>query len=145
MERDHAAIIQRQDEINGKSDALAARYLKESVSWVGDKLNPNNFSTCKQRLLNVIGACRSIGFDVPEKQEQELIQNLQRDFEQAVRDQFAREEQARIKRRLGRRKSWLGKSTSRSRMLNAKRPRYKRRWKRPSGKPRTNTVRKWNC
>jgi hypothetical protein len=97
MERDHAAMTQRQDEIDTKSNALAARYLKESVSWVGDKLNPNNFSSCKQRLLNVIGACRSIGFDVPAGQEQELVQNLQSDFEQAVRDEFARQEQARIK------------------------------------------------
>ena len=97
MERDHAALAQRQDEIAGKSDGLASRYLKESVSWIGDRLNTNNFSSCKQRLLNVIGACRSIGFDVPETQERELVQDLQNDFEQAVRDEFARQEQARIK------------------------------------------------
>jgi hypothetical protein len=96
-ERDHAVLSRRQDEIDMKANGLAARYLKESVSWIGDKLNPNNFSSCKQRLLNVIGACRSIGFDVPEAQERELVQNLQNDFEQAVRDEFARQEQARIK------------------------------------------------
>jgi hypothetical protein len=97
MERDHAALTQRQEEISGKADGLASRYLKESVSWIGDKLNPNNFSTCKQRLLNVIGACRSIGFDVPEAEERELVQNLQNNFEQAVREEFARQEQARIR------------------------------------------------
>ncbi len=97
MERDHAILAQRQDEINGKANELAGRYLKENVSWIGDKLNTNNFSTCKQRLLNIIGACRSIGFDVPETQESELVQNLQKDFEQAVKDEFARQEQARIK------------------------------------------------
>jgi hypothetical protein len=97
MERDHAALARRQDEINGKANELAGRYLKENVSWIGAKLNPNNFSSCKQRLLNVVGACRSIGFDVPEAQERELVQNLQNDFEQAVRDEFARQEQARIK------------------------------------------------
>ncbi|MHB1038317.1 MAG: GIY-YIG nuclease family protein [Pirellulales bacterium] len=97
MERDHAALAERQDEIDEKANALAAGYLQESVSWVGEKLNSNNFSTCKQRLLNAIAACRSIGFDVPDAQEQELIQELQNDFEQAVRDEFARQEQARIK------------------------------------------------
>jgi len=97
MERDHAALAKQQDEIGGKANALASRYLKESVSWIGDRLNPNNFSSCKQRLLNVVGACRSIGFDVPESQEQELVRKLQSDFEQAVRDEFARQEQARIK------------------------------------------------
>jgi hypothetical protein len=97
MERDHATLAKRQSEIDGKANGLAERYLKESVSWVGDKLNPNNFSSCKQRLLNVIEACRSIGFEIPETQEQKLVQNLQNDFEQAVRDEFARQEQARIK------------------------------------------------
>jgi flagellar biosynthesis GTPase FlhF len=97
MERDQAVLDQRQGEINGKANGLAARYLKESVSWIGDKLNSNNFSSCKQRLLNVVEACRSVGFDVPDNQEQELVQNLQSDFEQAVRDEFARQEQARIK------------------------------------------------
>ena len=97
MERDQAALAQRQDEIDGKSNELATRYLKESVSWIAAKLNPNNYSSCKQRLLNVIGACRSIGFNVLESQEAELVQNLQNDFEQAVRDEFARQEQARIR------------------------------------------------
>jgi len=97
MERDHAAITQRQEEIDERATELAGRYLKENVSWIGDRLNPNNFSSCKQRLLNVIGACRSIGFDVPETREGQLIQDLQHDFEQAVRDEFARQEQARIK------------------------------------------------
>jgi hypothetical protein len=96
-ERDHADLAQRQNEIDRKANGLAERYLKESISWIGDKLNPSNFSSCKQRLLNVIGACRSIGFHVSEAQEQELVQNLQKDFEQAVRDEFARQEQARIK------------------------------------------------
>ena len=97
MERDHATLAQRQDEINGKANELAGRYLKENVSWIGDKLNTSNFSSCKQRLLNAIGACRSIGFSVPETQKSELVQNLQTNFEQAVRDEFARQEQARIK------------------------------------------------
>ncbi|MGA2031445.1 MAG: GIY-YIG nuclease family protein [Thermoguttaceae bacterium] len=97
MERDHAALVQRQDEIDAKANDLSARYLKESVSWIGERLNANNFSSCKQRLLNVVGVCRSIGFRVPEEQERELVQDLQERFEQAVRDEFARQEQARIK------------------------------------------------
>ena len=96
-ERDHAALTQRQSKIDGKANELAERYLKENVSWIGDKLNSTNFSSCKQRLLKVIGSCRAIGFEVPEEKEQELIQDLQKSFEQAVRDEFAREEQARIK------------------------------------------------
>lgn len=96
-ERDHVERTQRQNEIDVKANELASRYLKESVSWIGSKLNANNFSSCKQRLLNVIDACRSIGFDVPETRERELTEDLQRDFEQAVRDEFSRQEQARIR------------------------------------------------
>ena len=72
MERDHATIIQRQNEIDGKANELAERYLKENVTWIGNKLNASNFSTCKQGLLKVIGSCRDIGFDVPEEMEKEL-------------------------------------------------------------------------
>jgi hypothetical protein len=100
MERDHAAIGQRQDEIGKKANELATRYLKESAAWIGERLNSGNFSSCKQRLLNVIGVCRSIGFDIPVEREQELVQTLQNDFEQAVRDEFARQEQARIKAKI---------------------------------------------
>ena len=97
MERDHAAIAQRQNEISEKSTRLAETYLKENVSWISDKLNSNNFSSCKQRLLKVVVSCRAIGFDVPEEKEQGLIKDLQSGFEQAVRAEFAREEQARIR------------------------------------------------
>lgn len=96
-ELDHAALARRQDEDSRKADALAERYLKESVSWIGDKLNANNFSSCKQRLLNVVEACRSIGFSVSDTEETSLVQALQRKFEEAVRTEFARQEQARIK------------------------------------------------
>lgn len=97
MDQDHAALAQHQDEISTKANDLAVRYLKENVSWIANKLNLSNFSSCKKRLVNVIGACRSIGFKVAEEQEQELVQNLQSDFEQAVRDEYDRQEQARIK------------------------------------------------
>ncbi|MCE5268208.1 MAG: GIY-YIG nuclease family protein [Planctomycetaceae bacterium] len=97
MKRNQAMLAQRQQELNARADEIADRYLRESVSWIGERLNPNNFSTCKQRLLNVVRACRSIGFYVPEEEEAELVQTLQKNFEQAVRDEFARQEQARIK------------------------------------------------
>ncbi len=99
MDLDHAAIRRRQSEIDGKANELAKCYLNENVTWIGNKLNASNFSTCKQGLLKVIGSCRDIGFDVPDETEKELVQNLRKAFEQAVRAQFAREEEARIKAR----------------------------------------------
>ena len=95
--RDHAAMERRQGEIEGKTNELAKRYLNENVTWVADKLNPNNFGSCKKRLLEVTQRCRDIGFDVPKDEEDTLVQDLKRRFEEAVRAEFQREEQARIK------------------------------------------------
>ncbi|MEN6457644.1 MAG: GIY-YIG nuclease family protein [Thermoguttaceae bacterium] len=97
MDLDQAALAQRQRENSKKANEIAQRYLKETVSWIGDRLNANNFSSCKQRLLNVIDACRSIGFCVSEEEQSAMLEVLQKDFEQAVRNEFARQEQARIK------------------------------------------------
>ncbi len=97
LDRDHAALAQNQEEIDRRANQLAERYLEENVSWIGAKLTANNFSSSKQRLLKVLEACRGIGFLVSADKEEELVENLQKDFEQAVRDEFARQEQARIK------------------------------------------------
>jgi hypothetical protein len=96
-EREHAAIIQQQGELNQKTNTLGERYLTENVAWIGAKLNPNNFATCKQRLLNVVEACRAIGFAIPGEKEKELVAQLKTEYEEAVRREFEREEQARIR------------------------------------------------
>lgn len=97
MERDHAALQGNQEEIDRKTNEVANRYLKENVSWTAAKLTANNFASSKQRLINVIEACRGIGFDVPAEREKELVDDLKNRFEELVRTQFAREEQARIR------------------------------------------------
>jgi len=71
MERDHASIIQHQEEINQKANQLGNKYLEDHVSWIGKQLTANNFGSCKQKLLNMIADCRGIGFDVQEEKEQE--------------------------------------------------------------------------
>ena len=96
-ERDHAAIMRQQEEISQQANDLATRYLNENVAWIGEQLNSNNFASCKQRLLKVIEACRRIGFVIAEDREQELVENLKKEYEEAVRKEFQREEQARIK------------------------------------------------
>jgi len=97
MERDHAAIGRRQEEIDQKANELATRYLDENVSWIANKLTAKNFATCKDRLTKVVSQCRDIGFDVSQEKEDELVQALRKNFERAVRAEFEREEQARIR------------------------------------------------
>jgi hypothetical protein len=96
-ERDQAALACRQEEIARKANELGGRYLSENVTWIGAKLTPRNFSSSKDRLLKVIESCRSIGFDVAAEKEKSLVDELRKDFEEAVRQEFAREEQARIR------------------------------------------------
>jgi hypothetical protein len=67
------------------------------VKWIGSSLNANNFVASKQRLQDVIGRCRAIGFDVPPQEEETLIADIKAEFERMVRAAFEREEQNRIK------------------------------------------------
>jgi len=97
MERDHAASLQRQEDLDRKANELAQRYLDENVSWIGKKLTCKNFATSKKRLTTVVERCRGIGFDVPEETEEALVQDLRGQFERAVRAEFEREEQKRIR------------------------------------------------
>ncbi len=96
-DRDQAALERQQEELDQKVNDVTGRYMKENVLWIAAKLNPNNYSSCKTKLLKVVEECRGIGFDVPEEQEKSLIRDLKEQYEKAVRDEFRRQEQARIR------------------------------------------------
>lgn len=86
-----------QHSLDARVKELGGRYLKDNVKWIGSALTANNFTACKQRLLEVIARCRAIGLDISIEQESELVEDLRHSFEMAVRAAFQREEQARIK------------------------------------------------
>ena len=88
---------QTQHAIDERSKALGARYLKDNVKWLGNSLTPSNFSHSKQRLLDVIGHCRSIGFEIGPAEEAGLLDDLKAEYARVVKAAFEREEQARIK------------------------------------------------
>jgi hypothetical protein len=96
-ELDSLTLEERQEEIDVLVRKLASKYLKENRAWIGSKLTPSNFSSSKQRLQKTIAACRKIGFDIPEEEEQSLIAELQEEFKRVVRLDYERQEQARIK------------------------------------------------
>ncbi len=87
----------RQNVLDEKCNALAKRYLKETIKLVIDSVGPNNYTACKQKLKSVIQAVRDIGYDISDDEETQLIDDLQKEFERAVKAAFEREEQARIK------------------------------------------------
>jgi hypothetical protein len=83
--------------VDDRSQLLARKYLAETIKSVVAAVGPTNYSACKKRLLDAIGNCRNIGFDVSDSEESHLIEQLRREFELAVRAQIEREEQSRIK------------------------------------------------
>jgi hypothetical protein len=97
LELDRELRDQKQEDLDRRSQLLAKRYLDETVKAVVGAVGPSNFATCKNRLVEAIERCRSIGFSVPPQQEDALLADLRAEFERAVRAAFQREEQARIK------------------------------------------------
>lgn len=94
------ALGERESEIDEIVQRLGKRFLNDSVKFISQKLNANNFTVQRERLVKVIEFCRRHRFDVAEDYEQELIRNLRAEFEEVVRKQFLREEQARIKEQI---------------------------------------------
>jgi len=94
---DHQVLAKAQQDLDERSNLLAARYLKDNVKWIGSSLNPNNYVTCKQRLQDVIERCRSIGFNISPSEEAALFSDLKSEFSMVVRAALEREEQARIR------------------------------------------------
>jgi len=94
---DSEQLHESQQNISAKVDELGQRYLKDNVKWIANALTSNNFTNCKQRLVDVIERCRSIGLKISEVDEASYIASLKEEYERVVRAALAREEQARIK------------------------------------------------
>ena len=46
-----------QHDLDERSQQLAKLYLKDNLRWINSLLNQNNYTVCKQRLLDVIARC----------------------------------------------------------------------------------------
>jgi len=88
---------EKQQALDERGKELGGRYLKENVKWIGSSLSANNYTACKQRLLDVIERCRGIGFEVSQEEQDSLLADLKAEFEKMVRAALEREEQSRIK------------------------------------------------
>jgi hypothetical protein len=97
LQLDNSVLADKQKELDARSTALAARYMDETEKAVAKSLTPRNFAACKERLLGAIERCREIGYAIPEEEGARLVAQLRADFETAVRKEYEREEQARIK------------------------------------------------
>lgn len=94
------AVIERErlaEESQSVVDALGKRFLKDTVSNISARLNPNNFAASSDRLSKVIAFCRKSKYEIPDSYKDHLIFELKSQYAQVLIRQDEREEQARIK------------------------------------------------
>ncbi len=78
-------------------DKLGKRLLSDNVKWVSAKLTKNNLATSCERIHKVAEFCRKSEYEVENKYERELIEELHEEYKLVLRREFDKEEQARIK------------------------------------------------
>ncbi len=100
LELDRDQVHEKQAKLDQKISELGSRYLKDNVKWICRSLRDDNYTQCKNRLLEVLDRCREAGLKVSESQEKSLLAELRSDYEAVVKASLAREEQNRIKAKM---------------------------------------------
>ena len=81
-------------------ESLGIRLLKDNVKFIGSKITANNYATSKKKYDTVFTFCEKHGYSVPAEIQKGILGDLKNSFEEAVRKQWEKEEQARIKRQI---------------------------------------------
>lgn len=81
-------------------ESLGIRLLKDNVKFIGSKVTANNYATSKKKYETEFTFCEKHGYSVPAEIQKEILGDLKNSFEEAVRKQWEKEEQARIKRQI---------------------------------------------
>jgi len=81
-------------------ESLGIRLLKDNVKFIGSKITANNYATSKKKYEKVFTFCEKHAYSVPAEIQKEILGNLKNSFEEAVRKQWEKEEQARIKHQI---------------------------------------------
>ena len=81
-------------------ESLGIRLLKDNVKFIGSKITANNFATSKKKYETAFTFCEKYGYSVPAEIQKEILGDLKNSFEEAVRKQWEKEEQTRIKRQI---------------------------------------------
>ena len=95
------AVTHARNEEQQKSiEFLGIRLLKDNVKFIGSKITANNYATSKKKYNTVFTFCEKNRYFVPTETQKEILEELKNRFEEAVRKQWEKEEQARIKRQI---------------------------------------------
>ncbi|MBA7689952.1 hypothetical protein ES703_98471 [subsurface metagenome] len=81
-------------------ESLGSRLLKDNVKFIGSKITANNYATSKKKYETAFTFCEKHGYSVPAEIQKEILGDLKNSFEEVVRKQWEKEEQARIKRQI---------------------------------------------
>jgi len=81
-------------------ESLGSSLLKDNVKFIGSKITANNYATSKKKYETVFTFCEEQGYSVPAEIQKGILGDLKNSFEEAVRKQWEKEEQARIKRQI---------------------------------------------
>jgi hypothetical protein len=81
-------------------ETIGKRLLKDNVKMVGSKITANNYATSKKSIETVFEFCEKHGFAVALQERDEILSDLKINFEEAVKKEWHKEEQARIKRQI---------------------------------------------
>ncbi|QDV44098.1 hypothetical protein Enr13x_39590 [Stieleria neptunia] len=82
------------------ASAISKRLFTEVRRSIKSRLTPNNYATQKDRFLKTVAFCEKKGYPIDQATIDEFEVELKKDYEEAVRAQFAKEEQARIKEKI---------------------------------------------
>lgn len=103
-------ILNMQDEIKwlesiGKTyrkstQEISLRLLKDTVKYLSAKLTPQNFTTTKEKLQSIFAFCEKKDIVVDKALQEEILNELKKDYEEVVREDFARQEQLHIREQI---------------------------------------------
>lgn len=95
-----AAARENLNEERARVEALSKRLIKDNVKFIASKVTASNYASSKKNFEKVFSFSEKNGYPVPETERNEILQELKQSFEEAVRKQWHKEEQARIKRQI---------------------------------------------
>ncbi|MCA9138149.1 MAG: GIY-YIG nuclease family protein [Planctomycetales bacterium] len=101
LDREQAAHqLETASEYASAASEISKRLFTEVRKSIKSKLTPNNYTTQKDRFMKMVAFCEKKGYPIDEDTIRQFEVELKNDFEEVVRTQFAKEEQARIREKI---------------------------------------------
>ena len=94
------AISDLEADVNSRVHRVVQRFLKDTRQNLKSKLTVNNFAASRERFLKAVEFCRKHGCEVDDTDVEQFLHDLKEDFEELVRVQARKEQQALIKEKI---------------------------------------------